>query len=304
MKSVFIGAVHGSRIALEALIKSGHPPALVVTLPAEFAHRHSDFSDIADVARKAGCSIHFSQNINATDTLDVLRMLAPDLCMTIGWSQICKPEFLSVAKLGNIGFHPAPLPRFRGRAVIPWTILRGEAETASTLFWLDEGTDSGDLLMQRSVSVDDGETARTLYDKHTRNLSEMLPEALATINAGAAARIPQDHGMATYCAKRTPEDGLVDWHEPATAVERLIRAVGEPYPGAFAYCEAEKLTLNAGRISLLGDRFIGIPGQVQSHTHDGFLVMCGNATLLEVTDWTLNSIAKPRIHTKLSSVKK
>ncbi|MFN0192919.1 MAG: methionyl-tRNA formyltransferase [Aestuariivirga sp.] len=300
MKTVFAGAVEGSRIALDALIGAGLAPALVVTLPPSAAGRHSDFSDLTSVAEAAGIEVHHTQTINGAATIAALRALEPDLAMVIGWSQICKQEFRSVAKLGCIGFHPAPLPRLRGRAVIPWTILLGETESASTLFWLDEGTDSGPILLQRRFELSPEESARGLYDKHTANLAAMLPEAVGLVARGAPPRVGQDHSKATYCAKRTPEDGLIDWREPAAAILRFIRAVGEPYPGAFAFHNEDKIVIDKARLFSGSHQYIGLTGQVQNHTAEGFTVRCGDGNMIEVQSWRTPRGGKPGVHSRLT----
>jgi len=300
VRTVFVGAVEGSRIALEALIGAGFAPALVVTLPPAAAARHSDFSDLTAIAASAGIALHHTQDINDAATIAALRRLRPELTMVIGWSQICKQEFRDVARLGSIGFHPAPLPRLRGRAVIPWTILLGEGESASTLFWLDEGTDSGPILLQRHFALSPEESARSLYDKHTANLAAMLPDAVALAASGNAPRLAQDHTKATYCAKRTPEDGLIDWREPATTILRFIRAVGEPYPGAFAFQNDDRIIIDRARLFAGSHQYIGLTGQVQTHTPEGFTVRCGDGNMIEVQSWRMLRTGKPRIHSKLT----
>lgn len=299
MKIVFVGAVEGSRISLDALIRVGLPPALVITLPPELAGRHSDYADLSTMAKLAGSTVIFAQNINSPDVIDVMRRVEPDLCLVIGWSQICKAEFRAIARYGNIGFHPAPLPRFRGRAAIPWTILQDEATSGSTLFWLDEGTDSGPILLQTLFPVASDETAQSLYSKHVANLAAMLPQAVRLVQGGSAPSLSQDQTMASYCAQRTPDDGIIDWHESAHSILRFIRAVGEPYPGAFTFCEGEKLLIDRAALFSESYRFIGLTGQIQSHTASGFTIRCGDGNCIEVLSWRWKSGEKPRIHNKL-----
>jgi methionyl-tRNA formyltransferase len=296
MRIVFVGAVEGSAVALQALFEAGSDPALIVTLPPETAARHSDFVDLGKIAR--GSPVFTATNINAAGALEAIRSIAPDVCFVIGWSQICGEAFRSIAKLGNIGFHPSPLPRLRGRAVIPWTILQGEISSASTLFWLDDGVDSGDLLLQRHFDVSPTETARTLYNKHTRNLAQMLPEAVELIRSGAPPRLPQDHAKATYCAKRTWEDGLIDWNQPARAVLRLVRAVGDPYPGAFTYFNDHILTIESATLHPQPGRFTGLAGQVQAEENGQLVVLCGDGQCLLVTKWRCAGEKKPLVHAK------
>ncbi|WP_265518347.1 methionyl-tRNA formyltransferase [Nitratireductor luteus] len=300
MKTAFVGAVEGSAIALEALAGAGLAPRLVVTLPPDAAHRHSDYVDLAPLARKCGSELLYTKDVNAPPVIEALLGAEMDLALVIGWSQICGPAFRSSARLGAVGFHPAPLPRMRGRAVIPWTILLAETTTAASLFWLDEGVDSGPLLLQETIEVAEDETARTLYLKQTAALARMLPEAVELVRTGNAPRIEQDHARATYCAKRTPEDGLIDWRQPAQSALRLIRAAGDPYPGAFTAYNAHKLVIDAAEPFAESRRFIGLPGQVVSDTPQGFVVRCGDGDCVHITSWRLDGAArKPRLHSKL-----
>lgn len=299
MRIVFVGTVEGSRIAFDSLIEAGHTPVLVVTLPQDAAERHSDFVDLTAPARALGIDVHNTTNINAQTTIDAIAAADPDLTLVLGWSQICRQPFRDIARTGTIGFHPAALPRLRGRGVIPWTILRDEATTGSTLFWLDDGVDSGDILLQRLFSLDPGETARSLYDKHTRNMREMVPEAVSLLRQGTPPRLAQDESRASYCAKRTPEDGLIDWHQPAQSILRLVRAVGAPYPGAFTLQDGEKIRIDEAVPEPHPGRYIGMAGQVQAHVDDGFVVMCGDDQCIEVRKWHSASGKRPRIHSKL-----
>jgi methionyl-tRNA formyltransferase len=298
MRIVFVGAVESSKIALEALIRTGRAPALVITLPPELAGRHSDYADVAVVGRTAGCAVCYTTDINHPVVLEAMASVEPDLTFVIGWSQVCRQPFRDVARLGTIGFHPAALPHLRGRAVIPWTIIRDEHETGSTLFWLDEGIDSGPILLQRLFTVADDETAGSLYAKHTTNLSEMVAEAATLVETDNPPRIEQDHGQASYCAKRTAEDGLIDWNASAGSVLRLIRAVGAPYPGAFSIYDGERIRIDAAVQFENSGRFIGLVGQVQCHSKRGFVVLCGDGECIDVLAWASPTGRRPPVHGK------
>jgi methionyl-tRNA formyltransferase len=276
MQSVLVGAVASSRVALEVLGQSRQPPAAVVTLPLSHARRHSDYVDLRPLARDLGIPVIECVDINAPDVVERIRGLEPMLAFVIGWSQLCRRDFLSVPRSGCIGFHPARLPEHRGRAVIPWTILEGYSETGATLFWMDEGMDSGDILAQACVPVAEEETARSLYEKHMHALRGMLTGAIPRLRDGTAPRMPQAHSQATYCAKRTPSDGLVDWTASAHQVWTLIRAVGDPYPGAFTYHRGPcRLVLWAADYVGSGP-YTGVPGQVQAFADGGAIVRCGD----------------------------
>jgi methionyl-tRNA formyltransferase len=275
MRTILIGAVDSTRVALDTLGRHGAPPAALLTLPLSHARRHSDFVDLRPLARQLAVPVIETTNVNAPDTLQRLRDLAPTYALVIGWSQICRREFLAVPTAGAIGFHPALLPENRGRAVLPWTILQGRREAGATLFWLDEGTDSGDILAQERVPVAPDETAATLYARMGEALRRLLESVLPALAAGGAPRLPQDHTRATYCAKRTPADGLIDWRHDAHAVWTLIRAVGDPYPGAFTFLDGR--SLHVWDAAFVGPApYTGLPGQVQALRDGGALVQCGD----------------------------
>jgi methionyl-tRNA formyltransferase len=298
MRIAFVGAVEGSRVAFDALVGAGMAPSLLITLAADVSARHSDFVDLAGPARAAGTDIHFTRNVNAADTVATLHAAKPDLTLVIGWSQICRAEFRSAARLGSVGFHPAPLPRFRGRAVIPWTIIANEQETGSTFFRLDEGVDSGPIVLQKLFAVAPHETARSLYEKHKQALAEMTPLVVAAITRDNSVGVAQDDTRASYCAKRTADDGAIDWKQEATRVLRLVRAVGDPYPGAFTLDAGARIVVDTARMFAPQGRYIGLAGQVQTHTENGFTVLCGDGATIEVTSWRG---ARPKVHAKLVS---
>lgn len=275
MRNVLVGAVETSRVALEMLGRRGFPPQAVFTLPADRAHRHSDWADLRPLAAQLAVPVVEAADVNAPDVLAAVREYRPDYVFVIGWSQICRSEFLRVPALGSIGYHPAPLPENRGRAVIPWTILQRRADTGATLFWMDEGMDSGDILVQERFPVAPDETARTLYDKHLVVLESMLSKAIEALRGGDPPRIAQDARQATYCARRTAADGMIEWGSTADAVLTLVRAVGDPYPGAFSFYRGRKLTVWEAEHHGRGP-YWGLPGQVQAIAGSDALVQCGD----------------------------
>jgi methionyl-tRNA formyltransferase len=275
MRITLVGAVESTRQALKTMARCGMPPAVLLTLPEAKSARHSDYMRLRPVAEALGTKVTEIADINSDEALAVLRDTKPDYLFVIGWSQIVKPEVLLTPRLGAIGYHPAALPENRGRAVIPWTILQRRQETGSTLFWLDEGMDSGDILAQGRFEVAPGETATSLYRKHLACLDELLQDVLPKLGEGNAPRTPQDHAQATYCARRTADDGLIDWSLPAEEVWTLVRAVTRPYPGAFTPWDGARLVI--WEADFIGDApYHGLPGQVQALREEGALVQCGD----------------------------
>lgn len=301
MKALVVGAVESTRVALNVITAApGWSVAGLITLPPELAARHSDFSDLTQEVARADAPLIYAANSNAPAVLEKVRAIKPDIVCVIGWSQICKPAFLEAA--GRvIGYHPAPLPQMRGRGAIPWTILLGCKITASTLFWMDNGVDSGPILAQRFLHVANDETATTLYQRHLVALGEVLAESLAAIASGKPPRIPQEEKYASWTAKRTPADGKIDWRRPADETWRLVRAVTRPYPGAFTASEGQKLVVWRAEPWPMAVRHAALPGQVIARQNGGFAVSCGDGNGLWVSEWETSSGKLPKQHSILGA---
>lgn len=297
-RALLIGAVETTSVALDALARhGGWTVGAVVTLAPQHSDRHSDFVDMGRAARERDCPVIHVDNINRDEALEAMALVDPDYVFVMGWSQICGPRFLDLFPDRIIGYHPAALPRLRGRAAIPWTILQQEPITAGSLFWIDPGTDTGKILDQHYFHVAPLETAASLYAKHMEALRIMLDRSLNELAQGRVRRSPQDEACATWAAKRTPFDGLIDWRLPAADIARLVRASGRPYPGAFTRLDGADLHIWTG-FSDSGDRHLAQPGQVVARTADSFTIMCGGRTTLVVTEWSGRE-KPPRLHVKL-----
>jgi methionyl-tRNA formyltransferase len=297
MRALLIGAVESTRVAAGAISRApGWTLAAIATLPPELAHRHSDFVDLTEPAAAANAALLHAADINSAAFLSQIETFAPDVVFVIGWSQLCGEAFREAAGGRVLGYHPAALPRLRGRGVIPWTILLDEKITASTLFWIDEGTDSGPILAQRYLHVAPDETAGSLYARHMAALGDLLAETLPRLLEGDCPGERQDDRFATWAARRRPEDGRIDWTRTATDVERLIRAVGRPYPGAFAGDGDRRVTIWSARREEGDCRHHALPGQVIGRTDQGFVVRCGDGTAIRVSDFTAPGGKLPALH--------
>lgn len=302
MRAVVVGSVESSRVAIDAIARAKDwTLPLVVSLPPELAHRHSDYVDLSAAATAAGAGLLPAPNANAPEICEAIEAVSPDYVFVIGWSQICRTRLLTSARHGVIGYHPSPLPRMRGRAVIPWTILRDEPITAGTLFWIDAGVDTGPILEQRFFHVAPDETAETLYRHHMVALDAMMTDALAGLASGAPRRVEQDERFATWAARRTPESGRIDWSMTATEIDRLVRASGRPYPGARTHARSrqDELIVWQARVAADGDRHLACSGQVIVRSASSFVVRCGGGTALEITEWDGGGGGSPALHAVL-----
>lgn len=212
---------------------------------------------------------------------EFLRGAAPDLIWITDYRYLLPPGLLELAPLGGVNLHPSLLPRYRGRAPINWAILNGETTLGLTAHVVDEGMDSGDVIAQVEYGLgaeqDVGDALAALYPLYVR----LTCEVLAHFHAGAVPRSPQDHARATAFGARRPEDGRIDWTQPADWVVNLVRAVARPYPGAFTLHGGERITVwRARRAEADLD---ATPGAVVALGPAGPLVRCG-AGLVELVE--------------------
>lgn len=229
---VFIGGVDVSEACLAALCELGLLPSLAVGYDGTRVNA-SGYRDLRPLAERYGFQLETTGQINDVGLVRRIAALDPSVIFVIGWSQLIKRDLLDCPRHGCVGIHPTDLPQGRGRAPIPWTIIKGLDRTASTMFFLTEGVDDGDVVGRVPVVVDPRETAATLYAKHRAAHVALVQRHAADLMAGTASREPQDHDRATYWETRRPEDGRIDPGMPVMAVDRLVRAVSRPFPGAF-----------------------------------------------------------------------
>ena len=295
LRAVIVGAVESTAVAIRAFAGSGWDLSLVVTLPPEKSARHSDYVDLQADAEKIGAELFHTTQTNHPETIAAVRAAQPDYIFVIGWSQICGPEFLAITPEKIIGYHPAALPRLRGRAAIAWTIVLDEKISAGSLFKMADGVDDGPLLEQSYFHIAPRETAQSLYDKHMVALDKMVKNALERLAQGNPEFRVQDESCATYAVRRTPADGLIDWCQSARQVDRLIRASGKPYPGAFTTVKDARLTIWEAHPVEPALAFHASPGQLLADDAEGLLVQTG-AGQIRITNWSWEGEGRPAMH--------
>lgn len=274
-----LGAVGSTEAALQGLVEAGHSPAVVLTLPRDQAARHSDFVDLRPMAARAGAPVAEVSDVNDDDILSMLQSLELDLLMVIGWSRMCGPRFRATARLGALGYHPTLLPAMRGRAALAWTLLLDVRRTGGTLFWLTDEVDAGDIAAQRAFDLAGTERLQDLMDSQYGVLAQMVAELAVQLEGGERPARPQQHEDATYVAHRTPDDGRIDWSSSAIDIERLVRAVSAPYPGAFTFWRGERLIVHAAAVTARPDWHAQV-GQVFAYARAHPIVRCGSGDLV------------------------
>lgn len=277
MRFAFIGSVQFSRSILEHLIASGHKPALTITRAN--AGINADHADLTPLCGQFGIPALATDDINAPGITSTLAGLQPDLIICCGWSQIIRKKILDIPRMGVIGYHPAALPKNRGRHPIIWALALGLEETASTFFLMDEGTDSGDILSQEAVDIEYQDDAAALYRKITETAKRQITDIMTGIATGEPPALPQDHCAANYWRKRTRADGQIDFRMSSRLVYNLVRALGKPYAGAhLMYRGMEVKIWKVREESIPGIEHIE-PGKVLEAANGALLVKCMDACI-------------------------
>jgi len=247
MRFGFVTCVQLGLACMEEIYEAGGSLELVLSLPDERARDKSGRIYVDDFCARHAIPVVKSRNVNDAECVSAIRRHDLDWLFIIGWSQIARRDVLEAPKQGVLGIHPTLLPVGRGRAAIPWAILKGLDQTGITLFKLDEGVDTGPILAQHVIPIGSQETATELYDKVTRAHRILIREVWPELSAGTIRPQPQDNTRATQWPGRTPEDGRITPSMTVAEVERLVRAVTRPYPGAFFDIDGRRLRVWAGK---------------------------------------------------------
>jgi methionyl-tRNA formyltransferase len=235
MRVVFIGTGEIGLPVLRFLLESKeHDLVGVVTQPDKPVGRRQVITAPPIKATLAGTAVPVFQppRIRTDDAIAQLREVAPEVVVVIAYGQILPRAVLEIPRIACLNLHASLLPRHRGAAPIQAAIAAGDRETGITVMYMDEGLDTGDILLQQRIEIAPDETGGSLHDKLAQIAPPALQEALRQLAAGTAPRIPQDATAATYAAKLERDHGRINCAEPAAVIERKIRAF-DPWPGAF-----------------------------------------------------------------------
>ncbi|GBF48813.1 hypothetical protein LPTSP4_03130 [Leptospira ryugenii] len=274
MKIIFIGSVIFSKSALEAIIELGGNVVGIVT--KNEAGINADYADLTNV--KSSIPFHFTKDVNSVETIGWIRDKSADVIFCFGWSSLIKTELLQLAPLGVVGFHPAELPRNRGRHPIIWALVLGLTKTASTFFFMDEGADSGDILNQRMIKIEYEDDALSLYNKITQVAISQIKEFLPQLSSGNFPRVKQDASVANTWRKRGPNDGKIDFRMGSNAIYNLVRALSRPYVGS--HVEILEQQYKVWKVKELANSNLNIePGKVLERSNNTLIIKTGDGAI-------------------------
>src|SRR5256884_6963394 len=259
MRIVFVGGGAIGVPTLRALLKSEHEVVGVVTQTDKPVGRAQSMA--ATPVKKARLDttarILQPERIKDQQAIEEIRALKPDVIVLMAYGQILPRDVLEIPVMACLNLHASLLPRWRGAAPIQAAIAAGDRETGITVMYMDEGLDTGDMLLQRKIAILPNDTGGSLHDRLAQIAPEILLESLVLLAKGIAPRIPQDNSLTTYAPKLKREDGRIDWSEPAEMIERKIRAFN-PWPGALMKVDEQNLKIFSASVVDLN----GKPGEI------------------------------------------
>jgi methionyl-tRNA formyltransferase len=279
------GSVGSSLRTLQALIRNRMRVVGVFGLDPARAANVSGYTRLDAAALAAGIPYFDFEDINHPAVLARVRDWAPDVFFVVGLSQMVKADLLAVPRLGCVGFHPTRLPDGRGRAPLAWLTYEAR-DGASTFYQMDEGADSGPILAQQPYAVSESDYAADVVNKLEGAIDLALDRWLPRLRTGEWKPRPQDGARASYYGKRTPEDGVIHWDDPARKILALVRAASRPHPGAYTFLGDRKVIIWRAQVETTL-RFTGVVGRIlQIEEKRGALVQTGDGLLwLTETEW-------------------
>ena len=285
---LFVGSVEFSGSCLTALLKMDINIVGIMCPEKEAAKINNDYFDLGITAREFGKEVKYIKKIK--DEIGFIKEKRPDIIFVLGFSQIIPKAILDIPQIGCIGSHPSLLPQNRGRHPIIWAIANGLTKSGITLFWMDEGVDSGDIWRQKEFEIAISDNATSIYEKVKTMSVEMIKESIYDLEQGTINRTKQDDTKANYWRKRTVKDGEIDWRMSGKRIYDLVRSLAKPYVGAHCvYKEQEKKIWNVNMINESDDFNNLEPGKVISVDGDSIMVRTGDGVVL-LTDHAFSEL--------------
>ncbi|MDH5297787.1 MAG: methionyl-tRNA formyltransferase [Desulfobulbaceae bacterium] len=276
---VYMGTPDFAVPALEALLAHGEEVVAVVTQPDRPKGRGRKLAPppVKEVALAAGIPVLQPKSIKTEEFLAEIGQYRPDLIVVVAFGRILPKPLIELPRLGTINVHGSLLPKYRGAAPIQWSLINNEAETGVTIMQMDEGLDTGDILLPGAIPIAADDTAATLAAKLSALGGKLLVEALERLKAGTLPPRKQDDAEATLAPILCKQEGVIDWQKPAAVISGLIRGL-DPWPTASTILDGKQLRLFAPEV--IAGQVSETPGTVCRADWEGLLIATGRDYLL------------------------
>ena len=287
MKVIFMGTPDFAVGTLKALHEAGHEVTLVVSQPDKPKGRKQELSPtpVKAAAEQLGLPVYQPSKIRAEESIEYLRNVEADVIVVAAFGQIIPRAILEMKKYGCINVHASLLPRYRGAAPIQWAVINGEKESGVTIMQMDEGLDTGDMLLKETVPLEEKETGGSLFDKLSRVGADLCVKALKELEKGTIVPEKQGESPTAYASMLTKEMGKIDWTKDAASIERLVRGLN-PWPSAYTGWNGRTIKVWSAQViaeesACAPDASLQapVPGQVVRADKEGLAVCTGRGIL-------------------------
>lgn len=278
LKLIFAGTPEFAAIALEAITLTRHSVAAVYTQPDRASGRglKTTYSPVKEFAVDKNIPVYQPASLKEAAEQDILRRFNADLMIVAAYGLILPKAVLTIPRYGCLNIHASLLPRWRGAAPIQRAIMAGDKTTGITIMQMDEGLDTGTMLLKHEYTLLHDETAESLHDQLAKMGAEAIVEALELVAEQRLSPQKQDDTLATYAKKITKEEALINWNEPAVELERKVRAFN-PWPMAHTVWQGQHLRIGASAVVKQSGKHV--PGTIINASRDGIDVAAGQDAL-------------------------
>lgn len=281
MNIVFFGSSSFGGLSLEALLDSKHRIFCVVTQPDRQKGRGlvKVATPIKILALNKRLKFYQPDNVNSTQSIELLKSLKADLFIVIAYGQILSADILRIPKIFSINLHASLLPKYRGAAPINWAIINGEIETGLTIIKMNEQMDAGEIISQRKINIDSSDTAVILEEKLAKEGADLLLKCLDKIENKSFQLLSQDETKISFAPKLKKKDGLINWHGSALDIQNLIKGCLD-WPSTFTYYKGKLLKIYKVKILSPSYQATKPPGEIVEVYKEGIVVATGLDNLL------------------------
>ncbi len=289
MRVIFMGTPDFSVGTLEALIEAGHEVVLAVTQPDKPKGRGKSmqFPPVKETALAHGIEVYQPVRVREQVCIDHLKQYEADIIVVVAFGQILPKEILDMPRYGCVNVHASLLPKYRGAAPIQWAVINGEQVTGVTTMRMDEGLDTGDMILKEEVVLKPEETGGSLFDRLAETGAALCVRTLAAIEDGSAVYTPQEHDKATHTTMIKKQLGEIVWEKSALELERLIRGLN-PWPSAYTHLNGKTLKIWKAVVK----------EQVQAHAEPGSVVEVFKDSILVQTGCGLLQLVEVQLEGK------
>lgn len=281
MKIIFMGTPDFSVGTLEALVEAGHEVVLAVSQPDKPKGRGKEmqFTPVKECALKYNIPVYQPRKVRDAECIEELRKYNADIMVVVAFGQILPKEILEMTPYGCVNVHASLLPKYRGSAPIQWAIINGEEVTGVTTMQMDEGLDTGDMLLKTEIPIEEKETGGSLFDKLAAAGAKLCVETLEALQNKTVTPVPQGETTTAYAKMLDKQLGNIDWTRKAIEIERLIRGVS-PWPSAYTDWNGKVMKIwdaevDFGTVEIREAK----PGTIVKVEKDAFYVQTGDGLL-------------------------